>query len=122
MDHSKSATKKAGPASSRESFPKNQNGDTVETPAPSGRSIRTLPQSGYLMLKSFEVENFRGFKSLTLSDLKTVNILVGRSAAGKTTLLEAIRLALGATPQVAWNLAATRGLYSAGSANSQILR
>jgi predicted ATP-dependent endonuclease of OLD family len=62
------------------------------------------------MIKSFDVRNFRGFRDLRLSDLTAVNIVVGKSASGKTALLEAIRLGLGATPQVAWNLNAWRGI------------
>jgi hypothetical protein len=65
---------------------------------------------GYRMIKSFEAESFRSFRHLSLIGLPAVNILVGKSAAGKTTLLEAIRLALGATPQVAWQLNAVRGM------------
>jgi len=62
------------------------------------------------MLKSFEVENFRAFHHLKLDNLSIVNILVGRSASGKTALLEAIRMALGATPTVAWQLNLVRGM------------
>jgi predicted ATPase len=64
---------------------------------------------GYRMIESFEIENFRSFRQLKLTGLPRINILVGQSAAGKTSLLEAIRLALGATPAVAWNLTAQRG-------------
>ena len=63
------------------------------------------------MIKSFEVQNFRGFVDLKLDNLPTMNVIVGRSASGKTALLEALRLALGATPQVAWKLNALRGIY-----------
>jgi ABC-type lipoprotein export system ATPase subunit len=62
------------------------------------------------MIETFEVCNFRGFHSATIDKLRRVNLIVGKSASGKTALLEAIRLALGATPQVAWNLAASRGI------------
>lgn len=62
------------------------------------------------MIESFVAENFRSFRRLHLSGLPTVNVIVGRSASGKTALLEAIRLALGGTPQVAWNLNAVRGV------------
>jgi AAA15 family ATPase/GTPase len=62
------------------------------------------------MIQSFEVENFRAFLDLKLSGLPSVNILVGQSASGKTALLEAIRMALGATPTVAWQLNAVRGV------------
>ncbi len=56
------------------------------------------------MIKAIEIERFRGIEHLALDGLRMVNIIVGPSAAGKTTLLEAIRLALGATPQTAFGL------------------
>jgi hypothetical protein len=50
------------------------------------------------MIESLHVENFRCFKSLELHGLKRVNVVVGTNASGKTVLLEAIKLGLGATP------------------------
>lgn len=83
----------------------------VPTSAPAGRPLGVVPRpAGYRMIKSFEVQNFRGFVDLKLDNLPTMNVIVGRSASGKTALLEALRLALGATPQVAWNLNALRGI------------
>ncbi len=73
--------------------------------------------SGCRMIESFEIENFRSFRLLKLTGLPRINILVGQSAAGKTSLLEAIRLALGATPAVAWNLTAQRGALVGVSLN-----
>jgi len=59
---------------------------------------------GYLMIESLHVENFRCFKSLELHGLKRVNVIVGKNAAGKTALLEAMRLALGGTPHSLFSL------------------
>jgi hypothetical protein len=70
----------------------------------------TTCNGSYRMIESIEIENFRGFKNLQLSGLRTVNVMVGRSASGKTALLEAIRLSLGATPTVAWTMTAQRGV------------
>ena len=64
----------------------------------------------YRMIEAFSVENFRGFKRLSVGGLKTINVIVGRSGAGKTALLEALRLAVGASPTVAWGLNAQRAL------------
>ncbi len=61
------------------------------------------------MIKSLHAGNFRCFKELELSDLQRVNVVVGMNATGKTALLEAIRLALGATPNVLWGMNQTRG-------------
>ncbi|MBF0565777.1 MAG: AAA family ATPase [Nitrospirae bacterium] len=63
------------------------------------------------MIESIEINGYKCFEELKLSGLRPVNVLVGRNAAGKTALLEAIRLALGATPTIAFNLLAGRGGY-----------
>jgi AAA domain len=60
---------------------------------------RAHSRVGYRMIDSIELRNFRSFKELALSGFRTVNILVGQSASGKTAFLEAVRLALGATPR-----------------------
>ncbi len=56
------------------------------------------------MIRSLHVENFRCFKSVDLPDLRRINVVVGKNATGKTALLEAVRLALGGTPAVLWNM------------------
>jgi recombinational DNA repair ATPase RecF len=43
------------------------------------------------MIKSFEMERFRAFEHLAISGLRSVNVIVGRSASGKTALLEGVR-------------------------------
>lgn len=64
---------------------------------------------GYRMLKSLSVENFRCFERFRLGDLRRINIVVGRNAAGKTALLESIRLSCGGTPTIAYTLSNQRG-------------
>ncbi|MGK7904813.1 MAG: ATP/GTP-binding protein [Hormoscilla sp.] len=44
------------------------------------------------MLKTLNIENFRGFKSLELQHLGRVNLLVGANNSGKTSILEAIQI------------------------------
>jgi hypothetical protein len=66
--------------------------------------------AGFYMIKSLRTDNFRCFKELEIQGLQRVNVLVGKNATGKTALLEAIRLALGGTPNVLWGLNGTRGL------------
>ena len=44
------------------------------------------------MIDELRIENFRGFASLELRDLKRVNLVVGENNSGKTSLLEAIFL------------------------------
>ena len=53
---------------------------------------------GYIMIEALHVKNFRSFKSLDLSSLRRINIIVGDNASGKTALLEAIKLGLDAAP------------------------
>jgi ABC-type transport system involved in cytochrome c biogenesis ATPase subunit len=64
------------------------------------------------MIKSLHAENFKCFKELDLSDLERVNVVVGKNATGKTVLLEAIRLALGGTPNVLWTMNQARGFFA----------
>jgi predicted ATPase len=64
----------------------------------------------YRMINSFNIENFRCFEQISLKDLRKINIIVGSNASGKTVLLEAIRLAAGATPEVMIRLNQARGI------------
>lgn len=44
------------------------------------------------MLRSFEIESFRGFDRLVLEDVGRVNLVIGKNNTGKTSLLEGIAL------------------------------
>ncbi len=44
------------------------------------------------MFSGFDLKNFRGFRNLQLKELERVNLIAGKNNAGKTALLEAIRL------------------------------
>lgn len=50
------------------------------------------------MLSRLEIHNLRGVRSLKLDDVGLVNIIVGPNNAGKTTVLEAIRLIVSGDP------------------------
>lgn len=65
---------------------------------------------GQRMIKEAEIRNFRCFKSVKLTDCRTMNVVLGRNASGKTALLESIFLTLGNTPEVAQRLRQWRGL------------
>lgn len=56
-------------------------------------NIRHRENSGAMHLKKLEIENFRSITKLNLDFVNGGNILVGPNAVGKTTVLEAIRLA-----------------------------
>ena len=51
------------------------------------------------MLTRLEIKQFRGINELSLTDVGRVNLIVGRNDAGKTSLLEAIRLLLSGDPR-----------------------
>lgn len=63
------------------------------------------------MLKTIRIENFRGFSDLTLDGLERVNLLAGSNGAGKTAVLEALFLHIGAhNPRLGPSVNAFRGL------------
>lgn len=47
-----------------------------------------------MILKSFNIKNFRRFTDLELNNLKQVNVIVGNNGIGKTSLLDALFLLL----------------------------
>ena len=51
------------------------------------------------MLSRLDIHRFRGLKELSLTDAGRVNLIVGRNDAGKTSLIEAIRLLLSGDPR-----------------------
>ena len=46
------------------------------------------------MLKKIRIKNFRGFDELEISNFKKINLFVGKNSGGKTSVLEALFLAL----------------------------
>jgi Fe-S cluster assembly ATPase SufC len=65
-------------------------------PRRGGRSDAT----GYKMVDSVTVRNFRSFKDVKVDDCRRINVIVGDNGSGKTALLEAIFLAAGVTPEL----------------------
>jgi hypothetical protein len=56
------------------------------------------------LLTEIKIQNFRGFKDLTVGPLKPVNLIIGQNNNGKTGLLEALALLLAEPLQTAVNL------------------
>lgn len=57
------------------------------------------------LLPSLEIDNYRLFRHLTVSRLARVNLIVGKNSAGKTSLLEALRIyARKGSPSLLWEL------------------
>ncbi len=62
------------------------------------------------MFDSLRIQRFRCYADQSVTDLRRVNIIVGRNASGKTALLESIFLASGGHPEIALRLRTWRGL------------
>jgi AAA15 family ATPase/GTPase len=96
-----------------DSRPSPQEGIVPEL-APAGQPLGVVSRpSGYRMITSLEIENFRPFKKAELSNLKRINIVVGDNASGKTAFLEALFLASASNPQIPITLRQWRGLEAA---------
>ncbi|MFY9658115.1 MAG: AAA family ATPase [Methylocystis sp.] len=65
--------------------------------------------NGFLMIRSFEIRNFRCYKRLHVEDCKRINVIVGDNGSGKTALLEAIFMTLASSTEVALRLRQHRG-------------
>lgn len=62
------------------------------------------------MLERLRVRNFRGLNDVTVDKLSRINLVTGRNNAGKTTLIEAILLLVGAAnARMAFNSHVIRG-------------
>jgi hypothetical protein len=85
------------------------------------RKLAALPEEepGYLMAQSFEIKNFRGFRTVGASDCRRVNIVVGENGAGKTALLEALFLAAVSGPECVLRMRAWRGFEGATSGQAR---
>lgn len=73
--------------------------------APAPANLGKLP-----MIRSIQIERFRCFRSLEARDWARVNVVVGDNGAGKTSLLEAIFFALGASSELGVRFRQQRGL------------
>lgn len=63
------------------------------------------------MFTRFEITNFRGFEHLAIESLTRVNLIAGKNNVGKTALLEALFLHIGAhNPELPLKVNAIRGI------------
>ncbi len=72
-----------------------------------------------LMINSIEIENFRCYESIRVERCSLVNVIVGDSGSGKTSLLEAIFLPLAPTTEIAVRFRQQRGLDAAFSGDAR---
>ncbi len=72
------------------------------------------------MLKNIKLSNYRNFSSLTIGEMKRVNLITGKNNSGKTSILEALfLLSSGGNPQLSMSINSFRGITSAtGPADS----
>jgi hypothetical protein len=79
-----------------------------EPPVPPGQSRYTAHMAR--SLKTLHLRGYRAFSDFRVSDLGRVNLVVGKNNAGKTSILEAIRLlASGGDPAALSQIANDRG-------------
>jgi hypothetical protein len=84
---------------------------------------RPKPERDSLRLVSFEIHNFRCFDSFELSPLSLVNLITGMNGVGKTAILEALFLNVGATnPTCALRVNLWRGLGGVGEWTGMLWR
>lgn len=65
--------------------------------------------TGFKMIRSFSIENFRCYKSLRIAKCERLNLILGDNGSGKTSILEALFLAVGQSPELALRLKMARG-------------
>ncbi len=64
-----------------------------------------------MSFNDLDIKNFRGIESLSISNIKQVNLITGKNNCGKTSVLEAIFLLIGmSNPQLAINIHTFRDL------------
>jgi AAA domain, putative AbiEii toxin, Type IV TA system len=73
--------------------------------------------AGYLMIETFEAENFRCFESLRLVGLKRMNVITGANSSGKSALLEALLCATRANAEAFLTTNTLRNLHASNVAS-----
>jgi RecF/RecN/SMC N terminal domain len=71
--------------------------------------------TGYKMINSIIIHNFRCFKDTRIDNCRRLNVIVGDNGSGKTALLEAIFLTLSGSMEVSLRFRQQRGLDGAFS-------
>jgi ABC-type lipoprotein export system ATPase subunit len=66
--------------------------------------------SEYLMIDSVHIKNLHGFRDMSLTGLKRINVITGDSGSGKSAFLESIWVAGGSNPEIYMRSRHWRGL------------
>ena len=72
--------------------------------------INQSSDTGYLMINSLHISNYRCFKNVRLEGLRRINVIVGASGSGKTALLEALFICGGSSPELFFKTQHWRGM------------
>ena len=85
-------------------------GDLAPGPNYACGILERSPKEGIGNLSlDFNIENFWGFKKLSLEKLGRVNLIVGKNSVGKSSVLQAFRIyASGSDARVLWELVSVR--------------
>jgi AAA15 family ATPase/GTPase len=67
------------------------------------------------MIKQIDIRHFRAFQKVTIPECAFINLIVGDNGSGKTSLLEALFLAGGNSPELAMRTKIWRGFSFSGS-------
>lgn len=82
---------------------------------------RAYVATGFQMIRSISIENFRCYRRLNIGNVARINVIVGENGSGKTALLEAMFLALSSSTEVSMRLRQQRGLgVEAGGSSYRI--
>ena len=79
----------------------------------------TYQSTGFQMIRNIEIRNFRCYRHLELAVPARLNVIVGDNGSGKTSLLEAVFLALCSTSQIALRYRQERGMEGAFNGTSR---
>jgi len=82
---------------------------------------RRYDPTGYQMIHSIDIRNFRCFDRLLVEKCSRINVIVGDSGSGKTAFLEALFMTLAGNIEVSIRLKAQRGLEGGFNATAALI-
>ncbi len=85
------------------------------------RSTVAYHDRAFQMIRTIDIQNFRCFANLRIEDCRRLNVIVGDNGTGKTTLLEAIFMALVTSPEIGMRYRQFRGLDATFTASHRTI-
>lgn len=74
------------------------------------QGVRDYVATGFQVIRSVDVRNFRCYQHLNIPECARLNVITGDNGSGKTSIMEAIFLALSTSSEVALRLRQYRGI------------